>query len=95
MRITCADVAAVARAVMAMPAQRRASRAAAIVRAARIAARHRAATGQAHPRFGAGSLMEVARKRPLPPEPGFDDRDYRAAFALVLSLLRDGHDCGA
>lgn len=95
MRITCADVAAVARAVLALPPPRRASRATAIVRAARIAARHRAATGQAHPRFGAGSLMEVARKRPLPPEPGFDDPDYRAAFALVLSLLCDGQDRGA
>ncbi len=95
MRITCADVAAVARAILALPAARRRQRAAAILRAARRAARHRAATGQAHPRFGAGSLMEVARKRPLPPEPGFDDPDYRAAFALVLSLLRDGHERGA
>lgn len=95
MRITCADVAAVARAVLALPPACRTFRAAAILRAARIAARHRAATGQAHPRFGAGSLMEVARKRPLPPEPGFDDPAYRAAFALVLSLLCDGQDRGA
>ena len=41
-----------------------------------------------HPVWGNGSLMSAARRRRLAAEPGFDDADYRACFALVLHCLR-------
>ncbi|WP_157440855.1 hypothetical protein [Aestuariivita boseongensis] len=56
-------------------------------RAAR-ADRYRQFTGKAHPLWGTGSLMEVARWHPMPPEPGFDNPAYCAAMRVVLGCLQ-------
>jgi hypothetical protein len=90
MRITHADVAVAARALMGLDPDARTGAALGLIASARLGLRHRQVTGRAHPVHGAGSLMEVVRMHRLPPGPGFDDRDYRACFMLVLRAL-DAH----
>ena len=48
-------------------------------------------TGRLHPVLGNGSLMSAAHKRPLPPEPRFDDVGYCECFRLVLDSLITFH----
>lgn len=45
--------------------------------------------GRLHPVWGNGSLMAVARRFALPPEPNFDVEDYSVCFETVLRLLRE------
>lgn len=87
MRITHGDVAAAARALLALETGARDRVARDLIARARLGQRHRQVTGCPHPVHGAGTLMEVARMHRLPPEPGFDDPDYRACFILVLKAL--------
>lgn len=44
-------------------------------------------TGRLHPLFGNGSLMTVARTRPLANEPSFDNLQYCQCFEMVLRCL--------
>ena len=81
------DVSSMARALYAVhPAERLPLCERLITRAER-ADRYREATGRAHPGWGNGSLMAVARTRTLPKEPSFDDDEYCQCFALVLAIL--------
>lgn len=82
------DVSGAARALLAVPPGRRAAACREMVARAEIADAHRVAAHCRHPQFGNGSLMALARKSPLPPEPGFDDPDYCHAFETVLRVLR-------
>ena len=85
------DVAATARAVLAVPPPHRADFCLRLIREAQTADAFMQETGRAHPVWGTGSLMDVARRRELAAERGFDDAAYCQAVRLVLtSLLRSG-----
>lgn len=81
------DLASAARLLLTVPPAARGDLCRQLLAEAEAADAHRRATGKLHPRWGNGSLMAAARKRPLPPEPGFDDGDYCHAFATVLRML--------
>ena len=55
---------------------------------AQVADAYRLKTGLAHPNWGTGSLMEVARQHPMAAEPGFDHPEYLAALRVVLACLQ-------
>ena len=76
-----------ARALMSIPVANRAAICLQVLRHAEAADAHRLATGHAHPKWGTGSLMEVARLHPMAPEPGFEHPDYLAALRVVLACL--------
>ena len=59
-----------------------------MIREAEAGDAHRRETGRAHPQWGSGSLMEVARQRAQAAEPGFDDPAYCDALRVVLACLR-------
>lgn len=82
------DVSCAARALLAVPRARRAAVFREMIAAAAVADRHRAATRHPHPSLGNGSLMAIARKGKLPPEPFFDDPDYCHCFETVMRELR-------
>lgn len=42
---------------------------------------------RAHPDWGNGSLMALAMREVLPPEPSYDDPDYCRCLATVLCAL--------
>lgn len=86
-RVLAGDVAAAARALLAVPAAERGARLAALFSRAEAADRHRAATGRAHPLWGGGSLMAVARAEARGTEPDFDDDAYCACWIAVLDGL--------
>ncbi|MGC9420101.1 MAG: hypothetical protein ACP5EN_14150 [Rhodovulum sp.] len=44
---------------------------------------------RAHPDWGNGSLMALAHREELPPEPPLDDPDYCRCLALVFSALAE------
>ncbi|MEO1306550.1 MAG: hypothetical protein AAFV38_01100 [Pseudomonadota bacterium] len=84
------DVAFAARALMALPPDQRAHRAARLVRQAAVADRYRRRFGKAHPAWGNGSLLSAATRLPRSPIESFEDPDYCTCFSLVLrALLRD------
>ncbi len=58
-----------------------------LIREAQCAEAFRRETGRAHPIWGSGSLIEVARRRNMADERGFDDFVYCRAFRLVLNGL--------
>ena len=82
------DVSSAARVLRRVPPVRRAFLCRRMLAEAEAADRHVARHGRLHPRWGNGSLMSAARKRPLAPEPTFDDPDYCACFETVLACLR-------
>lgn len=82
------DISAAARVLYAAPAQTRAALCQQMLAEAEDALDFARSTGRIHPVHGNGSLMAAARKRPLPPEPGFDDPDYRRCMAQVLQAIR-------
>lgn len=88
-RIHYGDVAALARALMCLQPEARAAQCLRMIREAQCAEAHRRETGQAHPLWGSGSLMEVARRRVMAGEPGFEDAQYCAALRLVLDCLQE------
>ena len=87
-RMHYADVAAAARALLTVRPCERPGLCMRLIRQAQCADAHRRETGKAHPLWGSGALMEVARCHKLPPEPGFEDKDYLDAFRLVLECVR-------
>lgn len=50
---------------------------------------------RAHPIWGSGSLMALAAREDLPPEPRLDDPDYCRCLAQVLAALADWRDAKA
>lgn len=81
------DVSAAARALLAAPQAARRALCARMLVEAELAHQHVSATGRLHPVHGNGSLMAVARNRPLADEPGFDDLHYCQCFEMVLRQL--------
>ena len=86
-RILYADVASTARALMPLAVTDRVRICLRMKHQAETADAHRLATGEAHPKWGTGSLMEVARVHPMAAEPGFENPDYLAALRVVLACL--------
>lgn len=81
------DVSSAARALMSAPRNARAALCARMLAEAELAHRHVAKTGRLHPVHGNGSLMTVARNRPLMDEPSFDDLEYCNCFEVVIQQL--------
>ena len=82
-----ADLFDAMRAVLAVPAEARATRAAQVTRAARLADRYRKRLGRAHPRFGNGSLSDAARAFGLAKGPPRLGGKELAALLLVIEAL--------
>ncbi len=85
--VTICDAIAAARALLAQPASRRDLVLWRMLREATRAEAHRQATGRSHARWGDGTLMTAALRRPCLPEPRLDDPDYRACLIAVLGVL--------
>ncbi len=85
--VTLTDIAAAARVLLALPEARRRAGMAALIARAKLAARHRAATGRCHPLYGNGTLLSAALVHPgrNPARPGAPD--YLACLALVTEML--------
>lgn len=83
------DVVSAARAVLTLPAGARRAAIRRLFARAEAADRYRLRHGVAHPLWGNGSLMAVARMRPLPPEPALGDTEYCACLADVFEALID------
>ncbi|WP_121061876.1 hypothetical protein [Chachezhania antarctica] len=83
------DVSCAARALYAVPEDRRMPLGTRLIREAEEADRFVNRFGKLHPFWGNGSLMAAARSHVLVDEPGFDDIDYCACFELVLQVLAD------
>lgn len=86
-RIHYTDVSCAARAVMMVPSAHRVRLCLRMMRQAQEADVHRLETGLAHPKWGTGSLMEVAGLHPMAPEPGFENPHFLAALRVVLACL--------
>ncbi|WP_380052806.1 hypothetical protein ACFE33_09830 [Falsihalocynthiibacter sp. SS001] len=54
---------------------------------AEAADKYRKVTGRAHPRWGNGSLMAVARTHPIAREPFLDHLEYCAILAMIFERL--------
>ena len=81
------DAIAAARAMAAAPPARRGWVLCRMCREASRAEARRRATGQMHPRWGDGSLMSAALRRPCRAEPGLEDAAYREALIAVLERV--------
>lgn len=81
------DVSCAARAMMRVPAAKRARFSTELIARAHAADLHVRRTARLHPRWGNGSLMAAARKHPMMPEPGFDDPEYCACFSQLMQAL--------
>ena len=86
-RIHYADVSSTARALMPLAVAERVQACVRMIHQAEEADAHRLTTGDAHPKWGTGSLMEVARLNPMAAEPGFENPEYVAALRVVLACL--------
>lgn len=87
------DVAAAARALLALPAGERDSVCGFMLRDADWADRYTRRLQRMHPVWGNGTLLAAARQWPLAAEPTFDDPAYRSCFALVLRHLDRRSTC--
>ena len=87
-RLHYGDISAAARAIMTVARDQRAPLCLRMIRQAQCADAHRRDTGSAHPLWGSGALMEVARCYKLAPDPGFQNLEYCEAFRLVLDCVR-------
>lgn len=81
------DVANAARALLSVPSSHRKELCQRMIVQAERADRFVRKVGRMHPFWGNGSLMAVARRRPLVDDPGFDDPDYCQCFEMVLRGL--------
>ena len=82
------DISSASRALLAVPVRERAPLARRMIHEAEVADRHVLSTGRLHPEWGNGTLMAVARRRPLAVEPDFDNAEYCRCFELMLRCLR-------
>ena len=90
------DVVAAARALLAMPAEKRRSAMGTMLSRASAADAYRKRFGRAHGAWGNGSLMAVAHGYELRPEPFLDDAEYCACLVMVFDTLmawRGSHSC--
>lgn len=85
------DVVSAARAVLAVPVGARKPAIRRIFARAEAADQYRQRHGVAHPLWGNGSVMAVARMSPLAPEPDLDNAAYCACLADVFETLIDWH----
>lgn len=81
------DVTAAARALLTLPEAVRAGAFRSMLDKAQAADLYRKRIGRAHPFWGNGSLMAVARMAPLPPEPFLSDPGYLDCLATVVEGL--------
>ncbi|CUH47898.1 DUF7742 family protein [Ruegeria atlantica] len=81
------DVSAAARVLLNAPPSDRERLCTRMINEAELADIYVGHTGRLHPLFGNGSLMTVARTRPLANEPSFDDLKYCQCFEMVLRCL--------
>ncbi|MGC1504845.1 MAG: hypothetical protein WA782_11990 [Sulfitobacter sp.] len=81
------DVSAAARVLLVTPPAFRGQVCMRMIREAEFADRFVRRIGKLHPKWGNGTLLAVARRRRLGPEPGFDDPEYSACFQYVLAAL--------
>ncbi|WP_212525979.1 hypothetical protein [Actibacterium sp. MT2.3-13A] len=81
------DVIAAAQAVLRLPEGEREAALRAMMARAAAADAYRKRLGRAHPLWGNGSLMAVARRGPLPPAPSLSDREFCRCLALVYEVL--------
>jgi len=86
------DLIFAARALMALPSCARATAADHLIARADAADRYRRRFGRAHADWGNGTLMALACKTTLPPEPSLRDPAYTACLAAVLAALADRRD---
>lgn len=82
------DVSSAARALLAARPDLRPALARRMIHEAETADRYLQENARIHPQYGNGTLMAVARKRPLAVEPDFDDPDYSRCFEMMLRFLR-------
>lgn len=78
-----------ARVLMRVPRGQRRRKARSIVADVVMAERHRTATGQSHPQFGDGSLMDRCLRLQPCAEPVADDPDFLRALVTVADALRE------
>ena len=81
------DVAAAACALMKVPDSMRAALAERMLTHAQAADKYRKRLGRAHPRWGCGSLMDVAGTYPRRAEPFWDDPEYLRCVMVILSAI--------
>ncbi|MEX5729273.1 hypothetical protein Ga0609869_002626 [Rhodovulum iodosum] len=86
------DAVAAALALMPLPEAARAGAITAMLARAGAADAYRKRFGRSHPRWGDGSLMALARGRPLPPEPALDDAGYCRCLSLVFAAIAEWRD---
>lgn len=82
------DVSAAARVLMRVPQAHREERCAGMIERAQVADRFVKRLGRIHPVWGNGTLLAVARRHPIGPEPSFDDAAFCDCFEMVLKQLR-------
>lgn len=81
------DVIAAAQAVLCLPEAARAGALRVMMSRAAAADAYRKRLGRAHPLWGNGSLMALARRGPLPPAPALSDNEFCRCLALVFDTL--------
>lgn len=81
------DLCAASRALMAVVQHERHRLCAQMLHEADTADRFVRRLGKLHPKFGGGTLAEVASQRPMAADQGFDDLDYCSCVKLLLQHL--------
>lgn len=81
------DVVAVARVLLALPGDSRRTRCESMIRQSHAAHQYFKRFGHSHPRWGDGSLMSIAHRFPMRPEPSFSDSEYCRCVKQVLGCL--------
>lgn len=89
------DLAAAARALMAVHETRRAPLLRRLMDEADLADRFRRRQGRAHPVYGNGTLMSAALARPQAKPPANDDVEYLACLAQAIEAVLDRRGTGA
>lgn len=87
------DVSAAARVLLRLPAAERLNCVRELMRQADGADRYVRRKKKLHPEWGNGTLRDVAMRNAPAAEPSFDDTDYCACFAMVLSQLQRRPRC--
>ena len=93
-RVMHGDVVSAARVLMGVPRGRRPWVLHRMLAEAQGADAWRRRTARMHPRWGDGSLMAAALRRPTAPEPPLDDPAYCRVLAYVYLSLAHKADCG-
>jgi hypothetical protein len=81
------DLSTAARALLALPEQRRAAEAARMLLEAEAADCYRQHAGRSHPVWGNGTLEGAARSRTLAEPRSLSDSEYLGALAMVLDAI--------